>query len=109
MTPDPVAPSLKQQQYILELEARLASGAKYISELEARLSSRKYAIFKPMPKTHDFAGLRFEETGEYRQAKPGEFFCYTDFEPVRLQPPVGSTDAKYRILRPVAILPRVQE
>ena len=36
------------------------------------------AIVHPVPIVHEFGGIKFEETGEYRRAQPGEWYLLDD-------------------------------
>ena len=65
------------------------------------------AIIDYKPKTYDLGGLRFIETGEYRQIMGGEFYVsgVSDKESVELWSPLACLSAsKHQVLRPVAIL-----
>ena len=60
------------------------------------------AIVHPVPTIHEFGGVKFEETGEVRCARVGEWYVqlYSECEHLRFNSDKESTALHYRILRP---------
>lgn len=68
----------------------------------SRLLAAARAVL-PKPRRHTFGGVVFEETGEVREAQPGEWFSDFTFARPSLWTDAWPTDGRYTILRPVAV------
>ena len=70
--------------------------------MRAGNSAYEFYAYKT-PKTHEFGGVVFEETGEVRKAVGGEYFWGSSKE-IQIWTSPGLTKMDYPILKPVKII-----
>jgi len=58
-------------------------------------------ILHPVPTIHEFGGVRFEETGEIRRAKQGEWFLATGYPHPVFHYGIDAYYEEHPILRPL--------
>ena len=73
----------------------------YVMPRYPNMSGRIRAIIHPVPVTHTFGGVTFEETGEFRCAAPNEWFFTTGFTAPSFNTTNTPSKIPYRIIKPV--------